>query len=103
MTNTMGSAFYIAWKGLGIVFDDVIETYDYLIIYISVPSSSEHKDVHGNEMAGKHLAHRFKDTLVEMGIKNLTVKCKVRDEFWTKEKDKFATEAAKKELFRSQA
>lgn len=103
LNRMMGVGMYIALNGLGVKIENLAETYDEINIWISVPSKSENVDVHGNEMSGKYLAKRFKDTLTDIGVKNLTVKYKIRDEAWTKEKDKDAQQIAKKELFRSQA
>ena len=53
-------------------------------------------------MSGEFLAKRLKETLIEMGVKRLTVAFKIRNENWTKEKEEEATLKAKKEVFGSQ-
>lgn len=100
--NVIGEAMYITWCGFGIIIDNIIETYDSLTIYISVPKTSNHIDANDNEMSGAFLAKRIKQTLTEMGVKRLTVKYKIRDEVWSEEKRLAAEAQAKKELFRSQ-
>ena len=102
MSNMIGQAMYIAWRGMGVVIDNIKETCEDLTIYISVPKSSYHRNVNDIEMSGAFLAKRFKETLTEMGVKRLTVKYKIRDEAWTENKRLDAEEKAKKELFKSQ-
>lgn len=99
----IGEVFYITWKGYGVMFDNIVEAENGIIFYISVPSNSYHVNVKGDKMSGRYLAKRFQEVLTEMGIKNLVVKAKVRDEYWTKEKSDAAQYSARKELFRSQA
>ena len=57
----------------------------------------------GEEMSGMTLAKRFKTTLVEMGVKRLTVKSRIRiGEVWTKELSDEAELNMRKQLFGSQ-
>ena len=100
--NLLGETMYITWRGMGIIIDNIQETQENLSIYISVPKSSFRKHSNGNEMSGEFLAKRFKETLIEMGVKRLTVAFKIRNENWTKEKEEEATLKAKKEVFGSQ-
>lgn len=98
-----GKSIMIAMSGMGVTFDKQIETEDSLTFYISVPEHSYTVDVHGKEMAGNHLAFRFKETLIALGLKRLTVKAKVRKgEFWTENDRKDAELKCKKMLFGSQ-
>ena len=65
-----------------------------LELYVSVPKSSYHKNANGEEMSGHFLAKRFKQCLSDMidtkskysHYSKITVKYKIRDEIWTKEK-----------------
>lgn len=101
--NAMGMGIMLGWTQMGVIIDKELETQESLTIYISVPEHSYHKDVHGKEMAGTHLAKRIKETLVKMGIKRLTVKYKIRTgDYWTKEKSNQADLEMRKKLFGSQ-
>lgn len=64
---------------------------------------SFHQNASGEEMSGMTLAKRFKTTLVEMGVKRLTVKSRIRiGEVWTKELSDEAELNMRKQLFGSQ-
>ncbi len=54
------------------------ESIDGLEVYISVPEDSYKTNAHGEKMCGMFLAKRFKQVLVEMGVKRLTVRARVR-------------------------
>lgn len=93
----------ITWSGMGVRIDNQIETQESLAIYISVPEFSDRKNVRNEEMSGIRLAKRFKETLMDMGIKRLTVKVKIRSgEYWTKEMGKEAETNMRKILYGSQ-
>ena len=98
----LGESIYIVWMSFGIVIEKVNESVDSLEIFISVPKSSYRNDVHGNEMAGDHLARRFKDTMKGIGVKRLTVRYRVRDEYWTEQMYKDAIVKAKQMIYGSQ-
>ena len=70
----LGEAVYIVWASFGVEIEKINESIDSLEIFISVPKSSHYNDVHGNEMAGDHLAKRFTDTMKDIGVKRLTVR-----------------------------
>lgn len=95
-------AILITWAGFGLIIDKEIENQENYIIYVSVPKSSFHKDAYGEEMSGDFLAKRFKEILIEMGVKRLTVKYKIRDEIWTETKKQEAELNMRKKLFGSQ-
>lgn len=86
----------------GIVIEKINESVDSLEIFISVPKSSYRNDVHGNEMAGDHLAKRFKDKMKAIGVKRLTVRYRVRDEYWTEQMYKDAEIKARQMIYGSQ-
>ena len=98
----LGEVMMITWAGFGVIIDNTEETQESLTIYISVPSSSYQKNEKGEEMSGKFLAKRFKETMIDMGVKRLTVKCKIRDEIWTEVKKQEAELNMKKQIFGSQ-
>ena len=98
----LGESIYIVWMSFGIVIEKVKESVDSLEIFISVPKSSYRNDVHGNEMAGDHLARRFKDTMKGIGVKRLTVRYRVRDEYWTEQMYKDAEIKARQMIYGSQ-
>ena len=83
----LGRSIYIAWKQLGITIDHISETTCKTEIWISVPETSDEINVEGNQMAGMVLARRIKETLGEMGARNIVLKAKIRPgDHWTKEK-----------------
>lgn len=93
----------LTWASFGIVVDKVSESDTELKVYISVPEHSENKDIHGNEMAGTHLAQRAKTTLTEMGVKNLIVLSRIiKGLYWTKDMGNAAKNKIGKQLYRSQ-
>lgn len=98
----LGEAIYIVWMSFGVEIEKVNESVDNLEIFISVPKSSYHKDVHGNEMAGDHLAKRFKDKMKGMGVKRLTVRYRIRNEFWTEKMCKDAEVKVRQAIYGSQ-
>ena len=94
---------YIVWREFGLAIEKEKESIEGLEVYISVPEDSYKVNAHGEKMCGMFLAKRFKQVLVEMGIKRLTVRARVRtgDE-WTPEKAEKANIKARKEMFGSQ-
>ncbi len=101
--SAIGDAIAITWTRFGVRVEKTIEAQDMLEIYISVPESSFHRNVNGDEMSGVTLAKRFKATLTEMGVKRLTVKSRIRrGEVWTKELADEAELNMRKQLFGSQ-
>lgn len=101
--GTMGSVMMIVWAGLGLQIENTKENIESLEIWISVPEHSHHKNAKGEEMAGMNLAKRFKTTLVEMGVKRLTVKARIRaGEYWTEEMSQVAELEMQKTIYGSQ-
>ena len=94
---------YVVWREFGLAIEREKESIDGLEVYISVPEDSYKVNAHGEKMCGMFLAKRFKQVLVEMGIKRLTVRARVRagDE-WTPEKAEQANIQARQEMFGSQ-
>lgn len=103
MINDLGKVMMITWAKMGLKIENQIETQESLIIYISVPEFSNERNVRNEEMSGMRLAKRFKDTFIDMGVKRLTVKAKIRSgEHWTKEMGQDAELKARKMLYGSQ-
>lgn len=98
----LGEAVYIVWASFGVEIEKINESVDNLEIFISVPKSSYRNDVHSNEMAGAHLAKRFKDTMKDIGVKRLTVRYRVRNEHWTEQMYKDAIVKARQTIYGSQ-
>ena len=98
----LGESIYIVWMSFGIVIEKINESVDNLEIFISVPKSSYRNDVHGNEMAGDILAKRFQDKMRGIGVKRLTVRYRVRDEYWTEQMYKDAEIKARQMIYGSQ-
>ena len=91
MINGLGEVMMMTWAKMGLKIENQIEAQKSLTIYISVPEFSDNRNVYGEEMSGIRLAKRFKETLMDMGVKCLTVKAKIRSgEHWTKEMGKEA-------------
>lgn len=99
----IASIQYIVWRELGLIIEKEKENIDGLEVYISVPEDTYKTDAHGEKMCGMFLAKRFKQVLVEEGVKRLTIRAKVRagDE-WTPEKTEQANIKARQEMFGSQ-
>ena len=75
---------YIVWREFWLVIEREKESIDGLEVYISVPEDTYKTDAHGEKMCGIFLAKRFKQVLVEEGVKRLTVRARVRaGEEWT--------------------
>ena len=86
MINGLGEAMMMTWAKMGLKIENQIETQESLTIYISVPEFSDERNVYGEEMSGMRLAKRYKEMLIDMGVKRLTVKAKIRfGEHWTEE------------------
>ena len=79
----------------GVRFDHVDEST--MTFYISVPSHAEKKREDEPELAGDFLAKRVKEMLQDATRQKVTVKYKIRDEYWTLEQ----FEKTFKEQFRS--
>lgn len=97
----LGKAILIAYAHLGIQIDNIEESDDTVIIFISVPKDADltmERDTQGNVMAGHHLAKTINKKLIEMGITNIKVKYRIREELWTKSKALVAESEMKKEL-----
>ena len=99
----IASIQYIVWREFGLIIEKEKESVDGLEIYISVPEDTYKTNAHGEKMCGMSLAKRFKQILVEQGVKRLTVRARVRagDE-WTPEKAEQANIKARQEMFGSQ-
>ena len=94
---------YIVWREFGLAIEKEKESIDGLEVYISVPEDSYKVNAHGEKMCGMFLAKRFKQVLVEMGVKRLTVRAKIRiGEKWTPDMAKQANIKARQKMFGSQ-
>ena len=93
-------AMMMIWAKMGLKIENQIETQESLTIYISVPEFSDERNVYGEERSGMRLARRYKKTLMDMGVKRLTVKAKIRSgEHWTKEMGQVAELNMRKKLY----
>ena len=100
MINGLGEAMMITWAKMGLKIENEVETQESLTIYISVPEFSDERNVRNEEMSGMRLAKRFKETFIDMGVKRLTVKAKIRSgEHWTKEMGQVAELNMHKKLY----
>ena len=100
MINGLGEVMMMTWAKMGLKIENQIETQESLTIYISVPEFSDERNVYGEEMSGMRLARRYKKTLMDMGVKRLTVKAKIRSgEHWTKEMGQVAELNMRKKLY----
>lgn len=103
MINGLGEAMMMTWAKMGLKIENQIETQESLTIYISVPEFSDERNVHNEEMSGMRLAKRYKEMLMDMGVKRLTVKAKIRPgEHWTKEMGQDAELNMRKMIYGSQ-
>ena len=103
MINGLGEAMMMTWAKMGLKIENQIETQESLTIYISVPEFSDERNVYGEEMSGMRLAKRYKEMLIDIGIKRLTVKAKIRfGEHWTEEMGHDAELKMRKMLYGSQ-
>lgn len=103
MINGLGEAMLMTWAKMGLKIENENETQELLTIYISVPEFSDERNIHNEEMSGMRLAKRYKEMLIDMGIKRLTVKARIRSgEHWTKEMGKDAELNIRKMLYGSQ-
>ena len=103
MINGLGESMMMTWAKMGLKIENQIETQESLTIYISVPEFSDERNVCNEEMSGMRLAKRYKELLIDMGVKRLTVKAKIRaGEHWTKEMGKEAELNIRKIIYGSQ-
>ena len=93
-SRLMAKGMFLAWLQMGLK-DLKLNGLDFSF---SVPSSSFELDKWGNEMSGHLLAKRIKEKCIEMGIPFENFNYTIRNEHWTKEKQKQATVEAKKSL-----
>lgn len=94
---------YIVWREFGLAIEKEKESIEGLEVYISVPEDSYKINARGEKMCGMFLAKRFKQVLVEMGVKRLIVRARVRaGDGWTPEKAEQANAKARQEMFGSQ-
>ena len=94
---------YIVWREFGLAIEKEKESIEGLDVYISVPEDSYKVNARGEKMCGMFLAKRFKQVLVEQGVKRLTVRARIRiGEKWTPEKAEQANIKARQEMFGSQ-
>ena len=97
-SSLMSKGICIAWAGLGVVIDNIIENGNKITMYISVPKdtiAAQSISATGNKMCGPYLANRLRTTLNEItGVENV-VMFKIRDEIWTDEKRREAEERVK--------
>lgn len=103
MINGLGEAMMMSMAKMGLRIENETETQESITIYVSVPEFSDERNIRNEEMAGMRLAKRYKEMLIDMGIKRLTVKAKIRSgEHWTKEMGKEAELNMRKMLYGSQ-
>lgn len=103
MINGLGEAMMMSMAKMGLRIENETETQESITIYVSVPEFSDERNIRNEEMAGMRLAKRYKEMLIDMGIKRLTVKAKIRSgEHWTKEVGKEAELNMRKMLYGSQ-
>lgn len=103
MINGLGEAMMMSMAKMGLRIENKTETQESITIYVSVPEFSDERNIRNEEMAGMRLAKRYKEMLIDMGIKRLTVKAKIRSgEHWTKEMGKEAELNMRKMLYGSQ-
>ena len=103
MINGLGEAMMMSIAKMGLRIENETETQESITIYVSVPEFSDERNIRNEEMAGMRLAKRYKEMLIDMGIKRLTVKAKIRSgEHWTKEMGKEAELNIRKMLYGSQ-
>ena len=103
MINGLGEVMMMTWAKMGLKIENQIETQESLTIYISVPEFSDERNVYGEEMSGMRLAKRYKEMLIDMGVKCPTVKAKIRPgEHCTKEMGKKAELNTRKMTYGSQ-
>lgn len=101
--NGLGEAMMMSMAKMGLKIENSIETQESLSIYISVPEFSDERNIRDEEMSGMRLAKRYKEMLIDMGIKRLTVKAKIRSgEHWTKTMGEEAELNMRKMLYGSQ-
>ena len=93
-SRLMVNGMFLAWKQMGLK-DLKLNGLDFSF---SVPSSSFELDKWGNEMSGHLLAKRIKEKCIEMGLPFENFKYTIRNEHWTKDRQKQATVEAKKSL-----
>lgn len=94
----IGKSIYIALSSLGVEFLKTVESEGSVVMYISVPKSTN-ITMHGQDNSyGDFLAKRSKYMLNSMANKNVVVKYKVREENWNIEKSQKAEDRCKKEL-----
>lgn len=99
----LGEGVTIAWAGFGVKTENIEETTESLTIYISVPETSDHRNVRDEMMAGDRLAKRFKEAMAEMGVKRLIVKYRIRKgDHWTDAKKEAAEIEMRKSIYGSQ-
>ena len=94
---------YIVWREFGLAIEKEKESIEGLEVYISVPEDSYKVNANGEKMCGMFLAKRFRQVIVEMGVKRLTVRARIRiGEQWAPEKAEQANIKARQEMFGSQ-
>lgn len=93
--EAMAKGMMIAFRGLGVQIEDLVDTPAGTTIYISVPRATTDTGPSGVNLAGKALADRVLTLMRDMGAENLQIKFKSRDEVWTREKRVEAEELAK--------
>lgn len=91
-------ALFVIWMGLGVQIERAERFNNGTLCHFSVPQSSFARGAQGKEMAGKHLASRFKSTLETMGLKFTDCQYRIREEHWTEEDGKCAEDAMRENL-----
>lgn len=96
MHNATSKAIYIVLKEYGLTVENLNSENN--TIYISVPKTSDMKQVNGSDVAGIYLAKKFKETF---NSARYTVKYRIRDEHWTSEMARSAKNFAEDAVFSS--
>lgn len=72
----------LGMESMGVIIHKLEEDNNDIILYFSVPRTSSNINDKGEQMAGKVLSRRVKETLSGLGLKFSVCKFKIRDEDW---------------------
>ena len=97
-SNMLAQAMLVTYAQMGVQIDRLEDTDDGIIFLFTVPKTSWEFDANGEEMSGKHLATRVRDTLKEMGMVFADIRYGIRREHWDKAKGDAAKNAALKDM-----
>lgn len=96
--DTFTKVILVTLAEMGVQIDKFDNTDEGIVLLFTIPKNSYRKGANDNEMSGRHLAKRVKQTFEGMGVVFADCRFRIREEDWTEDKAEIARKAAYKDM-----